>query len=122
MFVSLGTWHTYKHASIMVWKRFGDVLLAGLYHSLYPNSRFKRKDRLSAITQVLVYIRMAYPDFRDQLDAALLMDNLSEQSTVCLQNLKDLCEFYIPTVKCNLCDLCSCNLCDLDESLNVSLP
>jgi hypothetical protein len=99
VYVNLGTWHTYKHASLVVWRRFGEVFLAGLYHHLYPNSKFKTNERLAAITQVFVYVRMAYPDFRDQLNAALAKINLSPQSRTCLQNLKDLCEFYIPVVQ-----------------------
>jgi hypothetical protein len=70
VFVNLGTWHTYTHASLLVWKRFADVFLAGLYHTLYPNSMFFLKPRLVALTQMFVYVKMAYPDFRDSLNEA----------------------------------------------------
>jgi hypothetical protein len=99
VFLNLGTWHTYKHASLLVWRRFAPVFLAGLYHELYPNSGFYLKPRLAAVTQMLVIVRMAYPRFRDQLKDALLLDGLQPQARICLQNLHDLCEFYIPVVQ-----------------------
>jgi hypothetical protein len=99
VFVNLGTWHTYKHASLLVYRRFANVFMAGLYHSLYPNSIFFEKPRLAACTQMFVMIRMAYPSFKANLEEALTHeDKLLPQSKICLENLKDLCEFYIPTV------------------------
>jgi hypothetical protein len=99
VFVSLGTWHTYKHASLLVYKRFADVFMAGIFHALYPNSIFFPKPRLAACTQMFVFIRMAYPEFRDDITEALThVHTLRPQSKICLENLRDLCEYFIPTV------------------------
>jgi hypothetical protein len=98
VFLNLGLWHTYKHISLLTWRKFGPSVLAGLWHNLWPDSIFFKKPRLQSVTEIFTYLRLAYPSFKDQLQKAIDDDKTNLQSRICLQNIKDLCEYYIPVV------------------------
>jgi len=98
VFVNLGTWHIYKHCSLLVWRKFADVFLAGLFHCLFPGSCFFTKPRLPTVTHVFVLLRMAYPSFRDELSQALYDIDPGKEKR-CLLNLQGLCQYFIPVVR-----------------------
>lgn len=98
----LGFWHVYKHCTFAIWENYAVSFITGLCHELFPSAPFKLKPRhLSSAATVLSYIRLSYPNFRDELMAALRTPDLSPASKIHLINLKALCEFYIPVVHNN---------------------
>lgn len=99
----LGLWHTYKHASLLLWRRFMPFLIAGVFHFLFPNSACFTKPRLVAATELYIMLRLAYPAVKEELEEALATaaepaSRIKRQSKLVLENLRDLCEYYIPTV------------------------
>ena len=69
--VNLAWWHNYKHASLLICRRFGNTIFlvfAPLWHVLYPSSIFPVKpSRLTALTTVLMFLFYAYPSFKSSL-------------------------------------------------------
>jgi hypothetical protein len=98
VFVNLGLWHTYKHVSLLTWRKFGPSVMAGLWHNLWPDSIFFTKPRLQTVTEIFTYLRLAYPSFKKELQRAIDADKPGLQSKICLRNIQDLCEYYIPAV------------------------
>ena len=96
--LTLGYWHSYKQANFLVYKAYATSFMAGCFHTMFPNDPFFPKPRhLSSIVTLLsyIYIRLAYPTFRDALATALIGD-LGFDQRKHLENLQVLCEFYIP--------------------------
>ena len=99
VFINLGLWHTYKHVSLLIWRKFGQTIIAGLWHFLYPDGSWFSKPKLQIVTKIFTLIRLAYPSFKKDLEEALaIAHELREQTRVCLQNLQDLIEYFIPAV------------------------
>jgi hypothetical protein len=102
VYINLGTWHVYKHVCLRVWKVYQNTVLAGLFHHLYPNGRVSKHPRLTVVTEIFNLIRLAYREFKNDLDDALGAE-CTHLHTPCqltfLLNLRDLCEFFIPTVR-----------------------
>jgi hypothetical protein len=103
-FCSLSLWHSYKQSCLTVWKLFATTFIAPLFHAIFPNKLFRVKNKLSAVVHMLTAIRIAYPGFRPQLDAALAIEDLPQKDVTHLKNLQCLCEFLIPQVN-NCCML-----------------
>ena len=98
----LGLWHSYKQANFLIWRRFASTIMAPLFHNLFPTSQFFIKPTtLTQIVNLLTIIRMAYPDFREALLAAIDDVNIDRENRVMAVNLRDLCEFFIPVVTNN---------------------
>ena len=95
---NLAWWHTYKHASLMIWRRFAPVLIAPMWHTLYPRSIFPMKPpRLAPITTHLMYLFHAYPKLKDDLDALEACD-LEPRFETLRKDIKFMFEFAIPVV------------------------
>lgn len=100
MGVSLAWWHSYKWATAKIINVFARDFIAPFYHYLFPTNEF-RNDKMSHshATTLLSYIRLAYPLFKDQLQAQVIKkDTLNVKQATLLQNLSDLCEYFIPVV------------------------
>ena len=96
---NLAWWHTYKHASLLIWRRFANVLCAPLWHTLYPRSIFPvTPPRLAPITTHLMYMFHAYPKFKAQLDA-LESEDLQPRFDALRRDIKFMFEFAIPVVR-----------------------
>lgn len=113
MGVSLAWWHNYKWASNKIWSVFSVEFIAPLFHHLFPSKQFRvDKASHSQITTILSYIRLSYPSFKDKLDALMeTSDMMTVRQRSLLQNLQDLCEYFIPVVYflfvcCFLCIHC----------------
>lgn len=106
--VSLAWWHTYKWCSKRIVQVFDADFFGPLFHHLFPRREFcSDKLKLPAVTTYLSYVRLAYPLFKEKLTTALGKPYLTERQRCLLQNLSDLCEYFIPVV----CDFynCVCN-------------
>lgn len=97
-FCYLGTWHVSKMASTCVWRMYGADFLAPLFHDFFPTSPFPWSPRMVLSTRMFSLIRLAYPDFRYQLDFALNRPALTETQRKHLVNIRSLCEWFIPKV------------------------
>jgi hypothetical protein len=106
--VSLAWWHNYKWASARIFNIFGPDFIGPLFHSIFPD-RACHVNKMShpAITTILSYMRISYPQFRATLLAAISGQNdLLPRSRALLQNLYSLLEYFIPVVSV----LCCCRL------------
>ena len=96
--VNLAWWHNYKHASLLIWRRFANTIFAPLWHVLYPSSIFPVKpSRLTPVTTVLMYVFYAYPSFKASL-ALLSKEDLAPRFEALRSDLVFLFEFAIPVV------------------------
>ena len=98
--VSLGLWHNYKQANMLLFGRLADSWFAGCFHALFPNKAFYPRPRhLSAIVTLFTYVRLAYPSIKHQLEQSLSRDDLPNAHRNMLLNLQVTCEFFIPVVR-----------------------
>lgn len=98
--VSLAWWHSFKWATAKIMVVFGKDIIAPMFHHLFPTSEYApAKMKLPAMTTYLSYIRLAYPSFRQQLLDLRARGDLSDRQEIWLDNLKDLCEYFIPVVR-----------------------
>ena len=101
MTVTLGTWHPYKQANIVIWKQWAERIFAPLFHDLIPGAKFKIKNRLVVISTFLTYIRLAYPSFKAALKDAIAFCTAHDSRRTELSHLVDLrrlITFFIPAV------------------------
>ena len=97
--VSLAWWHTYKWATKKIMQVFAIDYIAPLFHHIFPTRKFNPdKSSLPSNATFLTMIRLAYPHFRQQLDNVLLIRSINPRQRILLQNLKDLCQCFIPVV------------------------
>jgi hypothetical protein len=97
--VNLAWWHNYKHASLLIWRRFAAPLFGPMWHHLYPKSIFQIKPaRLTGVTIHLMYMFYAYPHIKANLDA-LAKEDLAPRFEALRADLVFLFEFAIPVVK-----------------------
>ena len=95
--INLGLWHIYKQASVLLWREYGRTVFAPLLHRLMCTAHYTRSP-LAMVTRYMTFIRIAYPDFRDDYLDVITNENLrSDQLHIALDVL-DLCELWIPVV------------------------
>lgn len=97
-FCFLGTWHVQKMASTCVWRMAAADFIAPLFHEFFPSSPFPWGPRLVLSTRIFSLIRLSYPSFRTELNAALAKEALTNIQRRHLVNLRALCEWFIPKV------------------------
>lgn len=97
---SLAWWHNYKWATYRILLVFGPDLIGPLFHRIFPDRSFDaRKMSVPSATAVLSYIRLSYSSVKDDLDAAIKLGNaIMPNQMIMLMNLRDLFEYFIPTV------------------------
>ena len=102
---SLAWWHNYKWATYRIMSVFAVDFIAPLFHTLFPDRNFSVKMMsVPSCTAILSYIRLSYPKVKPELDAAILQGNtVHPKQMILLLNLRDLFEYFIPTVS-----LCTC--------------
>ena len=98
VYVNLALWHTYKHACMKLWSMYSQYLMAGLFHCFFPSGIFLKKPSFTLVATLLTIIRLAYPRFRDQLNAAIAAADDMGPSFILLSNIKALCCTFIPMV------------------------
>ena len=96
--LTLGWWHCYKQANLLIWRFAGPHFLGPMFHMLVPRSKVKRNPKLLTVATYLSYVRLAYPKFRSKLAAALNHPGVTANNKRHLRNLQMLCEFFIPVV------------------------
>ena len=97
---SLAWWHNYKWATYRILLVFGPDFLGPLFHRIFPDRQFDcRKMSVPSATAVLSYVRLSYSNVRADLDAAIKLGNaVPPNQMIMLMNLRDLFEYFIPTV------------------------
>ena len=98
--VSLAWWHNYKWATGRIMVVFGNDFIGPMFHHLFPDRNYDtHKMSLSAKATYLQYIRLAYTQFKPKLDQSLQREDLTTKNRTILQNLSDLCAYFIPVVR-----------------------
>ena len=97
---SLAWWHNYKWSTYRIMSVFGVDFIGPLFHTLFPDRSFDvKKMSVPSATAILSYIRLSYPEVKDVLDEAIKLGNLLHPTQMTLLlNLRDLFEYFIPTV------------------------
>ena len=97
---SLAWWHNYKWATFRILLVYGPDFFAPLFHRLFPDREFNpRKMSVPSATALLSYVRLAYPEVKPYLDNAINLGNaIHPNQMALLKNLRDLFEYFIPTV------------------------
>lgn len=95
----LGVWHPMKVA----FERIHDVFLpffwAPAMHALAPRSPiFPKTKKLQKLISFFLQVMHSYPSFQTKLDNALNRNQLNTNQRNILLNLKDIFEYYIPSV------------------------
>lgn len=105
---SLAWWHNYKWATYRIITVFAVDFIGPLFHNLFPDRTFNVKQMsVPSATAILSYIRLSYPAVKPDLDAAIALGNTVKPSQmILLKNMRDLFEYFIPTV--GSCSLCCC--------------
>jgi hypothetical protein len=108
--VQLGTWHSYKQANAVMWKYGLERWFGPLFNFLIPDANVRKQPKLLTLVTFFSYVRLAYPQFKDQLLKAIadLGESDKPRDQVGHSNLKDLqfiIDFALPVVR-----LCSCTL------------
>ena len=98
VYVNLALWHTYKHACMKLWSTFAPYFMAGLFHTFFPSGIFLKKPSFTLVATQLTILRLAYPDFKDQLKMAINDANCTPVSLIVLRNIHQLCASLIPMV------------------------
>jgi hypothetical protein len=97
--VNLSWWHTLKHASHTVWKKFADILWAPLWHALYPTSMFFKSNQSPQDELVhMVHVANAYRTVRADFNVLRLARTCTPNTLALLNNLHFLFEYAIPAV------------------------
>ena len=97
--ITLGLWHNFKQASIILWRRFSLDFIGPLFHHMFPGVQFfAQNPKLVHVTTMLTYIRMSYPSWKDDLQNLRTDRTLHRSSRAHVHNLTALVEFFIPTV------------------------
>lgn len=97
--VHLAWWHSYKHASLMLFRDYAATLFAPLSHHLWPDVQFYIKPkRFTHVEGLLTILRLCTKELLPQIDSALASVNLETSSRNQLENLKTLLMFFIPSV------------------------
>jgi len=94
----LGCWHIFKNASERVFSVFLSPFLAGAMHSIAPGNKIFSSPRLVEILGLFLRLRFAYPSFKNLLSHSLQSPHVNDDCKSVLLNMKDLFEFFIPTV------------------------
>ena len=72
LFLIFGFWHAYHYAHVALWDEFRSTYLAAAFWSLYPSEKIMRRPKHSQSSTFFMWLRLAYPSFRDKLKAARL--------------------------------------------------
>lgn len=99
--LSLGLWHSYKVACERLWFIYLPFLIGPAYHSIAAQTNVYGSPSLFEITHFFTRLRLAYPDVKASLAAALMDDKVSLNNKLMLQNIQDFFEFFLPVVSEN---------------------
>ena len=96
---NLSWWHTLKHASHTVWKKFAEVFWCPLWHFLYPTTMFFKNNQ-SPQDELLhmLHVAHSYERNKAQFNALRLGNTLDPNSQTLVNNLHFLFEYAIPAV------------------------
>jgi hypothetical protein len=97
--MTLGWWHAYKVANERLYARFIRTIWGPALHALTPRAIIRPKPKLTQILTLFTQCRLAYPAFSDRLASAIRNTTLSDDNSNHLINLRDVFEFFIPSVR-----------------------
>ena len=71
LFLIFGFWHAYHYAYVALWDEFRLTFLAKAFWLLYPTQKLMRRPKNTQSSTFFMWLRLAYPSFRDKLVASL---------------------------------------------------
>jgi hypothetical protein len=121
--LSLAWWHNYKWATGRIMVVFGNDFIGPMFHHLFPDRNYDtHKMSHTAKVTYLSYIRLAYARFKPKLDQALLRGDLTTKRRTILQNLSDMCTYFIPVVILLHCTPLFCDIHTLYYYMYTQIP
>jgi hypothetical protein len=95
-----------KQVMQLIWRRYLRVVWGPLCHFLQPGSKLYDHAKTARLHCLFAFMRLAYPSFKSELDAAISTLALRSTDGVALTwllNIKDMCVFFIPLVPSRYC-------------------
>ena len=77
LFLIFGFWHAYHYAYVALWDEFRSTFLAKAFWLLYPTQNLMRRPKNTQSSTFFMWLRLAYPSFRDKLVASRNAEVLS---------------------------------------------
>ena len=71
LFLIFGFWHAYHYAYVALWDEFRSTFLAKAFWLLYPTHNLMRRPKNTQSTTFFMWLRLAYPHFREKLVSAI---------------------------------------------------
>ena len=71
LFLLFGFWHAYHYAHVALWDEFRATFLAAAFWKLYPTQNIMRRPKLSQSSTFFMWLRLAYPSFREKLNTSM---------------------------------------------------
>ena len=71
LFLIFGFWHAYHYAYVALWDEFRSTFLAKAFWLLYPTHNLMRRPKNTQSTTFFMWLRLAYPHFREKLVSAM---------------------------------------------------
>jgi hypothetical protein len=104
---TLGWWHSYKTACYLLYHKLSKAVFAGCFHALYPaNIFYPHPSNLTTILTIFQYIRIGYPEFKQELARVINEAKANQNCLTHLKNIQSVCEFFIPAVLyINICNV-----------------
>jgi hypothetical protein len=96
--VTLAYWHTYKTMAQNVWKLGLADIFGPMFHHICPGNKLKNNFPLRVVLTYFYYLMYAYSKFKMELQVEVQDNRYPPSIKRRLQNLQDLCEFFIPVV------------------------
>jgi hypothetical protein len=97
--VTLGMWHSYKQANLLLWKAGAFDFWIGLHLDLFPNQNIYPTRKLFKSVVWFNLLRLSYPMWKADLDT--MIGNTKDSDILCnhMLNLRAFMEFFIPAVQ-----------------------
>lgn len=109
LFLVLGPWHTYQHAHRLIWQEFRQTFLAPAFFSVCPGKVLFFAPKLQESSTFLSWLRLAYPDFRDELLQAVATSRNQYRDTMLsyAQHIKERKESMPAVTRARYVHLCN---------------
>jgi hypothetical protein len=97
--VNLAWWHTFKHVSLLLWRKFAATVWAPLFHDLFPGTQFFADNKnLSAVLGLFQCMQLAYSSLFAQVREDVADLRIRKERREALREILFVCDFAIPTV------------------------
>jgi hypothetical protein len=99
--IMLGMWHNFKMAHLLIYRLFASTVFAPLFHHMVGGQAYVRPKKLSKMQIVFTRLRLAWPMVKQHFKDVKADPRTQLHQADLLQQVQDLCKFFIPAVSHN---------------------